>query len=79
MRNCENTEQLQRNRGYHVSKREDYKRFIVFCLASLVVLAQAAVFAARWSTASPIFLDTRSGVSKRWIRSLPIRMMSDAM
>ena len=45
MRNCENTEQLQRNRGYHVSKREDYKRFIVFCLASLVVLAQAAVFA----------------------------------
>ena len=24
-----------------MSKREDYKRFIVFCLASLVVLAQA--------------------------------------
>ena len=48
MRNCENTEQLQRNRGYHVSKREDYKRFIVFCLASLVVLAQAAVFAWVW-------------------------------
>ena len=30
------------------SKREDYKRFIVFCLASLVVLAQAAVFAWVW-------------------------------
>ena len=35
------------------------------------------LFAARWSTASPIFLDTRSGVSKRWMRSLPIRMMSE--
>ena len=31
-----------------MSKREDYKRFIVFCLASLVVLAQAAVFAWVW-------------------------------
>lgn len=31
-----------------VSKREDYKRFIVFCLASLVILAQAAVFAYVW-------------------------------
>ena len=28
-----------------MSKREDYKRLIVFCLASLVVLAQMAVFA----------------------------------
>ena len=31
-----------------MSKREDYKRFIVFCLASLIVLAQAAVFAYVW-------------------------------
>ena len=31
-----------------MSKREDYKRFIVFCLASLVVLAQMAVFAYVW-------------------------------
>lgn len=31
-----------------MSKREDYKRFIVFCLASLVILAQAAVFAYVW-------------------------------
>lgn len=30
------------------SKREDYKRFIVFCLASMVILAQAAVFAYVW-------------------------------
>lgn len=32
----------------HVSKREDYKRFIVFCLASLVVIAQALVFTYVW-------------------------------
>ena len=32
----------------HVSKREDYKRFIVFCLASLVIIAQALVFAYVW-------------------------------
>jgi exopolysaccharide biosynthesis polyprenyl glycosylphosphotransferase len=31
-----------------VSKREDYKRFIVFCLASVVILAQTAVFAYVW-------------------------------
>lgn len=31
-----------------MSKREDYKRFIVFCLASLVILAQTAVFAYVW-------------------------------
>lgn len=31
-----------------MSRREDYKRLIVFCLASLVVLAQAAVFAFVW-------------------------------
>lgn len=31
-----------------MSRREDYKRFIVFCLASLVILAQAAVFAYVW-------------------------------
>ena len=31
-----------------MSKREDYKRFIVFCLASLVVLAQMGVFAYVW-------------------------------
>ncbi len=31
-----------------MSKREDYKRFIVFCLASLVIIAQAAVFAYVW-------------------------------
>ena len=33
-----------------MSKREDYKRFIVFCLSSLVVLAQMAVFAYVWYT-----------------------------
>ena len=33
-----------------MNKREDYKRFIVFCLASLVVLAQMAVFADVWYT-----------------------------
>lgn len=33
-----------------MSKREDYKRLIVFCLASLVVLAQMAVFAHVWYT-----------------------------
>ena len=33
-----------------MNKREDYKRFIVFCLASLVVLAQMAVFAYVWYT-----------------------------
>lgn len=31
-----------------VSRREDFKRFIVFCLASLVVIAQTAVFAYIW-------------------------------
>jgi exopolysaccharide biosynthesis polyprenyl glycosylphosphotransferase len=31
-----------------MNKREDYKRFIVFCLASLVIIAQAAVFAYFW-------------------------------
>lgn len=31
-----------------MSKREDYKRFIVFCMDSIVVLAQAAVFAYVW-------------------------------
>lgn len=30
------------------SKREDYKRFVVFCLASLIVIAQAAIFAYVW-------------------------------
>ena len=29
-------------------KREDYKRFVVFCLASLIVIAQAAIFAYVW-------------------------------
>ena len=29
-------------------KREDFKRFIVFCLASIVVIAQTAVFAYVW-------------------------------
>ena len=38
----------RRNKRYYVSKREDYKRFIVFCLASLVVLAQMGVFAYVW-------------------------------
>ena len=33
-----------------MNKREDYKRIIVFCLASLVVLAQMAVFAYVWYT-----------------------------
>ena len=33
-----------------MNKREDYNRFIVFCLASLVVLAQMAVFAYVWYT-----------------------------
>lgn len=31
-----------------MSKREDYKRFIVFCLASMVILAQALIFAYVW-------------------------------
>ena len=31
-----------------MSRREDYKRFIVFCLASLVIIAQAAAFAYVW-------------------------------
>lgn len=31
-----------------MSKREDYKRLIVFCLASLVIVAQALVFAFVW-------------------------------
>lgn len=31
-----------------MNKREDYKRFVVFCLASLVILAQTAVFAYVW-------------------------------
>ena len=31
-----------------VNKREDFKRFIVFCLASIVVIAQTAVFAYIW-------------------------------
>lgn len=35
-------------RGRPVSRREDYKRFIVFCLASLVIIAQAAAFAYVW-------------------------------
>ena len=33
-----------------MNNRADYKRFIVFCLASLVVLAQMAVFAYVWYT-----------------------------
>lgn len=31
-----------------MSRREDYKRFIVFCLASFVILAQAVIFAFVW-------------------------------
>ena len=31
-----------------MSKREDYKRFIIFLLASLIVLAQMAIFAYVW-------------------------------
>ena len=31
-----------------MSRREKYKRTIVFCLASLVVIAQTAVFAYIW-------------------------------
>lgn len=31
-----------------MNRREDFKRFIVFCLASLVVIAQTAVFAYIW-------------------------------
>lgn len=31
-----------------VSKREDYKRFIVFCLASVIVIAQTAAFSYVW-------------------------------
>ena len=30
------------------SKREDYKRFVVFCLASLIIIAQTAIFAYVW-------------------------------
>lgn len=36
------------NKRDFVSKREDYKRFIVFCLASLVILAQTVIFAYVW-------------------------------
>lgn len=32
-----------RIRGILVKRREDFKRFVVFCLASLVVIAQTAV------------------------------------
>ncbi len=35
-------------RGILVNRREDYKRFIVFCLASLIIIAQAAAFAYVW-------------------------------
>ena len=31
-----------------MNRREDFKRFIVFCLAGLVVIAQTAVFAYIW-------------------------------
>ena len=31
-------------------KREDYKRFIIFCLASVIVIAQTAAFAYLWYT-----------------------------
>ena len=31
-----------------MNRREDFKRFIVFCLASLVAIAQTAVFAYIW-------------------------------
>lgn len=31
-----------------MSRREDYKRFIVFCLASVIILAQAAAFGYVW-------------------------------
>ena len=44
-----------------MSKREDYKRFIVFCLASLVVLAQAAVFAWVWYSVYRGQIDELSG------------------
>lgn len=37
-----------RIRGILVKRREDFKRFVVFCLASLVVIAQTAVFAYIW-------------------------------
>lgn len=39
---------MQTDKRDIVNKREDYKRFIVFCLASLIILAQAAVFAYVW-------------------------------
>lgn len=44
-----------------VSKREDYKRFIVFCLASLIILAQAAVFAYVWYDFYRIRMTSHSG------------------
>lgn len=31
-----------------VNRREDYKRFVVFCLASLIIIAMTAVFAYVW-------------------------------
>lgn len=37
-----------RKRGRNVKSREYYKRIVVFCLASLVIMAQAAVFAYAW-------------------------------
>ncbi|MBQ1312339.1 MAG: sugar transferase, partial [Blautia sp.] len=31
-----------------VSKRDDYKRLIIFCLASIIVIAQTAAFTYVW-------------------------------
>ena len=52
------------------SKREDYKRFVVFCLASLVVIAQTAVFAYIWyDETAEYYYYNNNGELIRWIDS----------
>ena len=50
-----------------MSKREDYKRFIVFCLASLIILAQAAVFAYVWYDFYRIRIDEPFWRRGNWV------------
>ena len=44
-----------------VNRREDFKRFIVFCLASLVVIAQTAVLHISGMTITEDLFLNRSG------------------
>ena len=50
-----------------MNKREDYKRFIVFCLASLIILAQAAVFAYVWYDFYRIRIDEPFWRRGNWV------------